>query len=70
MYSLGIFQQTAQLMFGRQTAQFKQLVALLAAVSIVLWSLVALTILVRIAVCHGWYRRRYAEAGRSNQPPI
>jgi len=54
--------------FGHGAAQFKQLVTFLAAVSLVLWACVLLTIALRMWLCHVWYRRRY-RAPNSNIPP-
>jgi len=69
MFIADILHHTAHLTFGRNTAQFKQLVAMLALVSVILWSIVLLTTVARILLCHVWYRRQYASS-RTNMPPI
>jgi uncharacterized membrane protein len=45
--------------FGREIAQFKELVGFLAIVSVVLWAIVIITMVLRMWLCHIWYRRRY-----------
>ena len=58
--------------FGRQTTQFKQLIAFLAIISLVLWAGVLITLFARLVVCHLWYRRRYpvpATLPVNNQTP-
>lgn len=58
---------TARLTFGRETAQFKQLIAFMAMVSIIIWSIVIATMIVRLVARHVLYRKRYS-ASRSNFP--
>lgn len=53
--------------FGRNIAEYQQLIELLAIMSIALWVTVLATILVRFVVCHVWYRRRYP-LQRDNPP--
>jgi hypothetical protein len=60
---------TAHLTFGRETAQFKQLIALLALVSIVLWSVVLLSMIARLVLCRIWGRQAYSST-RTNLPPF
>jgi hypothetical protein len=67
MYLAYALHQTARLTFGRETAQFKQLIAFMAILSVTLWTLVALTLLARMLFCHVWYRRRYVN--RDNKLP-
>jgi heme/copper-type cytochrome/quinol oxidase subunit 2 len=44
--------------FGRDIAQFKQLVAFLSLLSIVLWSLVIITTALRMVAYYFWHYRR------------
>jgi membrane protein insertase Oxa1/YidC/SpoIIIJ len=64
-----VVQHTSHLTFGRQTAQFKQLIAFMAIVSIVTWSIVIVTIVIRMIMCHIWYRKHYAPS-RIIGPPM
>jgi hypothetical protein len=59
---------TSRLTFGRETAQFKQLLGMMAIVSVVLWSCVLITMLARLWYGHIWYRRRH-QPQRINTPP-
>jgi hypothetical protein len=56
MYLASVLHQTPSLSFGRQTAQFDALVTFMGAVSIAIWSVVLLTILVRMGWA-AWHRR-------------
>jgi len=58
MYLASILHQTSRLTFGRETAQFEQLITLMAIVSIAIWSVVLATIVVRVGWA-AWHRRRY-----------
>lgn len=69
MHFATLHTQTAQLTFGHDAAQFKQLVAFLAAVSLVLWGCVIATMVYRILVCHVWYRRRQPLQTSDLPPP-
>jgi len=52
-------QYTAAVTFGRGTAQFKQLIAFMAIVSLVTWAIVFITIIIRLLLCNVWYRHRH-----------
>lgn len=54
-----VLNYAAQLSFGREAAQFKQLIAFMAIVSLVLWFCVLVTILARMWFGYVRYRRRY-----------
>lgn len=58
MYLASVLHQSAHLSFGRETAQYQQLLTLMAAVSIIIWGLVLLTIMLRLGWLT-WQRRRY-----------
>jgi hypothetical protein len=47
----------SHLTFGHQAAQFKELLAIMTVVSIIMWSVVLLTIAARMVLCHIWYRQ-------------
>lgn len=47
---------TSHLTFGRETAQFKQLLTVMAIVSIITWAIVLITIALRFFMCHVWYK--------------
>jgi hypothetical protein len=57
MHLASTLQQSTHLSFGRATAQFQELVGLMAVISITIWSLVITTILAR-ALLGAWHRRR------------
>jgi len=59
MYIAFLSSHSPHLSFGHDAAQFKQLIAFMATVSIVLWACVLVTVMVRMWLCHIWYRRRY-----------
>lgn len=65
MHTADLLHYTARLTFGRETAQFKQLIAFMAAVSIVIWGIVFITMLARLFLCHIWYRRRRLRTSNS-----
>jgi heme/copper-type cytochrome/quinol oxidase subunit 2 len=67
MYTADAVGRASNLTFGRETAQFRELVTILAAVSIVLWLIVFATILARLYLCHVRYRRPYQQT--SPGPP-
>jgi hypothetical protein len=60
MYNIVAFalHRSSHLTFGRQTAQFKQLLAVMAIVSVAIWSIVFITMIARL-VSQLWYRHRY-----------
>lgn len=58
MYLASFLHQGTHLTFGRETAQYQQLLTLMAVVSLVIWALVFITILMRMGWL-GWQRRRY-----------
>lgn len=60
---------TARLTFGHDAAQFRQLVTFLATVSLVLWVCVLATMIVRLLLCHVWYRGRQAIQPNDLTPP-
>jgi len=57
MYSADAVGRISNLTFGRETAQFKELITVLAAVSAVLWLIVLISILARLYLCHVHYRQ-------------
>jgi hypothetical protein len=61
MYAAVAVVHASNLTFGRGTAQFKELVAFMAVVSIVSWSLVIITTFLRWWIGRFWYRRAPAE---------
>jgi hypothetical protein len=61
-------QAASRLAFGSQTAQFKELITFMAIVSIALWSLVVLTLFVKMWLCHVWYRYRYPRTNNDDFP--
>jgi len=66
MYVPHVVNHTASLTFGHDITQFKQLVAFMTAISIVLWACVLVTFLMRVWLCHVWYRHlRRKERARS-----
>jgi hypothetical protein len=69
MYLAYVLHQSSHLTFGRSTAQFKQLLAFMAIVSIVLWSIVVVTMLARLWACHVWYRRSSSTSNTNLPPP-
>jgi hypothetical protein len=69
MFSSLTFGYSSHPAFGHGAAQFKQLVTFLAAVSLVLWACVLLTIVLRMWLCHVWYRRRYRVPNNNPPPP-
>jgi uncharacterized membrane protein len=68
MYTADAVSHASDLTFGRDIAQFKELIGLLAVISIVLWIIVLITILIRLYLCHVWYPRRY-HPSNPNLPP-
>lgn len=56
------------LTFGRETAQFQQFVGFMAAVSIVIWSIVVITLLARWWVCSTWRRSIFRIFQKSVSP--
>jgi uncharacterized membrane protein len=68
MVTAAIVRYTATLTFGRATAQFKQLITVMAVISIVIWIIVLLTMFARIGAYQLWYRRRLPNS--RNNPPI
>ena len=69
MYFAVLLTHASQPTFGRDAAQFKQLVAFLTAVSLVLWVCVLATMVFRILMCHVWYRRRQPLSSNHLSPP-
>ena len=69
MYTYALVNYTARLAFGRDAAQFKQLVAFLATVSLVLWACVLVTMIARALLCHVWYRNRQPMQPNDLPPP-
>lgn len=58
MYLALLLHQSSRLTFGRDTAQYQQLLTLMAVVSLAIWGAVFLTILVRLG-WSTWHRKRY-----------
>jgi len=58
MYVALVVRHTSRLAFGREVAQFHTLLAFMAVVSAVLWTVVLATLLLRWYLGHVWYRRR------------
>jgi len=57
----------SDLTFGRNVAEYRQLVEWLALASVALWVAVLTTIALRLAICHIWFRYRYP-GPRNNTP--
>lgn len=59
----------SDLTFGRATAQFRELLAFMAVVSIVSWTLVFVTIFLRWWMGRFWYRRNVHAENINNLSP-
>ena len=69
MYAVTAVVYASNLAFGRATAQFKELLAFMAVVSIVSWSLVFVTIFLRWWMGRFWYRRNVPAENVNNLSP-
>lgn len=66
---LALFTRTSHLTFGRDMAQFKQLITFLTALSLALWACVLVSFAARVVLCHIWYRRRESLPPNRLPPP-
>jgi hypothetical protein len=58
----------SRLAFGREAAQFHTLLSFMAVVSVVLWTVVLATLLLRWYLGHVWYRRLRADDSNISSP--
>lgn len=60
MMYIAALSRATSLTFGRPASQFRELITLFAAISVVLWFIVLTTIIARWYFCHIWYRKQYS----------